>query len=73
MLIKKNSPVYNKYRNEQNTKLYIESICLISFEIMVEVVSGKDSSEKMTRFYDIIPGQLLEVDFENYLILHNLG
>lgn len=37
MLIKKNCPVYNKYRSNDLTKLYIESISLVAFTIKCQV------------------------------------
>ena len=59
MLVKKNSPVFNKYRNSENTKLYIESICLINFSVKIEVVDTKSESESISRVYNITPGQIL--------------
>jgi hypothetical protein len=41
MLIKKNSPVYNKWKSADNKILFVENICLVSFKMEVAVRSAE--------------------------------
>lgn len=62
MIIKKNAPIYNKYRSEDSLKLYIQSISLNDFSIRCEIIFG--NQENITKDYEVGMGKLVEVSVQ---------
>lgn len=42
MVIKKNAPLYNKYRNMNNTKIYLQSLSLSKFSVFCYLAVKSD-------------------------------
>jgi hypothetical protein len=57
MIIKKNAPLYNKYRNKNNTKLYLQSLSLSNFSILSYLIAG--NGESIAQSYQVGVGEVV--------------
>ena len=60
MLIKKNAPVYNKYRSQDNSFVYVESVCLNPFIMRCQVIMG--NGESVMKNYQIPIGKIVQIN-----------